>query len=826
MLRHLFLASTLAALSITAASHAATVRSPSRKPHGATMLRLLGPHAHTTFAAPGRTTLGALVAIPPGKSAAQIGAVEIAPGIARVRGTTDELLRFADAHPDVHMEVVPPLRMLLDKAAAATNVVAARSLNAVDGAGVLVGVADTGLDVTHPDFIDESGHSRVAWILDLSLPPAGLHPDLEQKYGVADSSGTVSFGAVYSAADIDAIRAKNGVLPGDEVGHGTHVTGIAAGNGGTSPQTQFIGMAPKAQIVFARISGASADTFSEDDVIRGVQFLYDRAEAMGKPVAVNLSLGTDFGPHDGTMLWEQALSAMVGSDHPGRALVVAAGNSGSISETPIHDSVYVADGQVTKVPISTGGADADGGVQVWVTMRAGASMSVGLEGPDGEWIAPVDPGTSQGANKDGASAGVVNGANPKDSNDPIPQGSTGAVVVWTGKWPTGNYAVTLKGHGTADLYLQSTGDASLPGVRSVGFVGAVREGTVNLPATSPGLIAVGCTVTKPTWHGIDNPKATIALRVPNLDAVGGSPASGVHDLQDGEECWFSSAGPTVTGVPKPEISAPGAVIASSMAKQAAPGSPTSLFTNPSCPASGGVANPRCLQVDATHAVSAGTSMAAPMVTGTLALLLARDPTLTQDKLVALLQAGAHAFRGPWPFDDQGGPGELDAYGSLDAMAQLAHPEQLLPAADQSWLTVSADYVPADSSLPITAIFELRSKDGAHRADMFDASRLQAYARVDGNGGSPLSLTRRAPGVWFSTIQVPAGLGGHTLTIGATFDGNDIVAPKTVPIAADIWASEYETKVHGGCGSAPGRSGSGGSAAIALVAIALVIARRR
>ena len=63
-------------------------------------------------------------------------------------------------------------------------------------------------------------------------------------------------------------------------------------------------------------------------------------------------------------------------------------------------------------------------------------------------------------------------------------------------------------------------------------------------------------------------------------------------------------------------------------------------------------------------------MSAPMVAGTIALLFQKDPTLTQDKIVGLLQAGAHDFRGPHPFDDQSGPGELDVLGTLDALEQI------------------------------------------------------------------------------------------------------------------------------------------------------------
>ena len=59
---------------------------------------------------------------------------------------------------------------------------------------------------------------------------------------------------------------------------------------------------------------------------------------------MNLSLGTDFGPHDGTMAWEETLASYVGPTHPGHALVVAAGNSGDITTQGVHASVFVPPG--------------------------------------------------------------------------------------------------------------------------------------------------------------------------------------------------------------------------------------------------------------------------------------------------------------------------------------------------------------------------------------------------------------------------------------------------------------------------------------------------
>ncbi len=808
--------------------------------NGASLIHMLGSRAAETLA-PHTGMIGALVAVPKGKKAEDYGLEPVVPGIGRLRAPPARIEAFGFAHPELRLEVAPPLHPLLDRAGTWVHADVARRERGADGTGVMVGVADTGLDVTNPEMLDVDGKSRVAWLLDLSLEPLGTHADLEKKFGIADAqTGRIGAGAVLSKDMIDGLLSslKKGrcvettgdkCAPSDEIGHGTHVTGIAAARG---VDGKFPGIAPAADIVFVRVTRGRGDGIENDDLVRAVQFMFDRADAEQRPMVVNLSLGSDFGPHDGTFLWEQTIAAHVGPDHPGRAVVAAAGNSGSVVESPIHQSVRATRGATMRVPIRTGGAES-GSVQVWVTLREGADLKIGLDGPDGEWIAPLEKGHQNGKNTNDYNAGVIYGAGLDGS--PIPEGSNGAVVVWTGKWPDGTYAVTLEGTGLAELYVQGLGDASLGSDRQATFVNGVREGTINLPATHPSIIGVGCTVNRPRWQSIAG--ADVGLRVPLLDGPGGLAAprskdvAAFRDLTEGEVCWFSSAGPTATGVPKPEISAPGALVVSALSRSAKPGSVGSVFTNPSCPATkSGKTDSRCLQIDDTHGIAVGTSMSSPVVAGVVALLLQKDPTLTQDKIRALLQAGAHRFRGAAPFDDQSGPGEVDAMGALDALEQMKNPELQLPAADQSWITLSSDYVPADGSTTVTAIVELRTVDAKHRADFFDKLRLLPVLLVDGKPFEETpEIIRRGPGVWFFVWKPPPGLGGSRATFGATFDGEAIVGAKTVPIASDRWNAAYPSHATGsGCGVAErrGRSGTGTwGSVVALLMVGAAIRRK-
>src|SRR5262249_30354259 len=137
--------------------------------------------------------------------------------------------------------------------------------------------------------------------------------------------------------------------PRDTFGHGTHVASLAAGNGQSNEPPRYVGVAPEATLIVARVARSGGGGILDFDVVHAASFVYERAEATGMPAVINLSLGSDFGAHDGSSAIEQGLSSLVGSDHPGRALVVAAGNSAGLygvdlgvpSPLGIHTDVHV-----------------------------------------------------------------------------------------------------------------------------------------------------------------------------------------------------------------------------------------------------------------------------------------------------------------------------------------------------------------------------------------------------------------------------------------------------------------------------------------------------
>jgi subtilisin family serine protease len=189
---------------------------------------------------------------------------------------------------------------------------------AYKGKNVVMGVIDTGIDITHPDFKDSLGNTRILWVWDHTLAAAGNTP---QPY---------NYGQEFSAADI------NGGLASatDDIGaHGSHVTGIAASNGGTD--TAFTGVAPEADIISVKVNFNLADNAWLTSVADAVNYIFKKADSLNKPCVINISAGTYFGSHDGRDLQAQTIDNLITAKN-GRTVVAAAGNAGNIAHHLLH----------------------------------------------------------------------------------------------------------------------------------------------------------------------------------------------------------------------------------------------------------------------------------------------------------------------------------------------------------------------------------------------------------------------------------------------------------------------------------------------------------
>ncbi len=586
------------------------------------------------------------------------------------------------------------------------------------GKGVIVGVIDTGIDEDHRDFQDASGRTRI-----LSL------------WDVSDNSGTppqgFDHGSEYTSADIDAGACRQS----DGNGHGTHVAGIAAGNGASSGGIHT-GIAPEADLIFVHGTRAADGNsgFTHDDVIDGCRYIFQRAAERGRPAVINLSLGGHVGGHDGRSLYERALTAMTG---PGRIIVAAAGNEGSEF---IH-----AGGSLT--------GDAGADIPFAFTASAGG-MVIYYDGPgitttvvarDPNTYAPIaylTPYVAPGQKIEGAlmqASGVLLGRVMIDASvvkDPETGSSIIAVVIDDAGGQSRPdqilWSVFIGGAGRYDAWaLMSQFAPTDYGIE--GVVAGDHAMTLGMPASANNVIAVASCVTKNQW--IDQ------LGLPREQK---NVCSGAGLAQIGGLSCFSSVGPTRDNRNKPEITAPGEAIFSARSGDLAIG------------AEGGpgvVAESSVPYGFRDYQKLEGTSMAAPHVAGAVALLLERNPLLDYDAIMRVISSSAiHPYPGFAPNTSWG-------YGILNIWGAML---ELDPASAEASTPGAADLVIAPNPASGTTRLHLSlPKPGHVTVDMLDVRGRSVGITIDRemNGGEhelTFDVTTLPPGTYGCRVTTEEG----------------------------------------------------------------------
>jgi len=504
-----------------------------------------------------------------------------------------------------------------------------------EGEGVVVGVVDSGIDFTHADFSD-SGGTRIQYLLEYTQ---GGGQNEWTKSQIDANPGSVT------QRDADGAE-----------GHGTHVTGTAAGGGKGNPI--YRGIAPRADIIFVKgiRNASSSGGFDTADTTDACEYIFRKAQALGKPAVVNLSFGRHKGPHDGSSLYEQDLSNRTG---PGKIIVASAGNAGwtnsysavhaggAVVPNTTYGSVLLAakDPTETKVNIwYDRGVISDVNVVAYKYIQNQFVKQASTGWYPVGWI--IWPPLVRDSN------GVVLGRVYIDAmtiNDPRNGDGRIFLQIMNNGDPTVDigqtaWLVAFKAQASGEVHMwpQLDGDAFLRGYSFSGVTSLPVDSscTIGSPASAKKVISVGSYVTKNSWIDVDG----TAHQWQGL--LSENPLIGALSI-------FSSKGPTRDKRIAPDISAPGERIASALSSHLNEG----IGYNRSYVVQGG-----------DYRLMEGTSMSAPHVTGIVALMLEVNPNLDYDQVVNILQSTARSdgFTGTGLADNMFGAGKVDALAAVQA----------------------------------------------------------------------------------------------------------------------------------------------------------------
>lgn len=458
------------------------------------------------------------------------------------------------------------------------------------GKDVLIGITDWGFDYTNPMFYDTAlTHTRIikAWdqFRNAGPPPAGF------TYGTEIVGETDLL-----LAQCDTFNVYQWAT------HGSHVAGICGGSGAG---TSYRGIAYEANYLMA--------TFLVDmaSVLDAYNWMYNYAQSEGKRLVINQSWGLYWaGTLDGTSLLSQAIDQLSANDV---VFVSSGGNNGNEYFHLKHTFTGPADTMKTQVefdnysyyPTMWGQS-----VTIWGEPAHGFEISINVLNNLNEIIATSDSYATNNADPYSEDTIIIgtdtifynlacDSANPLNNR---PHMRLRLRNLHTSQYKIALFANADSGTIHCWNVIELTNDVGNWGsplnAISIGWDNGDLYSGIGEPACTQSVISVAAHYSE--------------ILLPNNTIAGGQISS------------FSSYGPTYDGRLKPDISAPGVSVISSV----------SSFTNQSLstPATTVSFSGRTYKFVAFS----GTSMSSPMVTGIVALMLQANPTLTPQQIKEII----------------------------------------------------------------------------------------------------------------------------------------------------------------------------------------------
>ena len=440
------------------------------------------------------------------------------------------------------------------------------SRNNLTGRGVLVAIVDSGIDYAHPDFRNADGTTRIVSLWDQTLDT------------VYDRE------TINRALEQPTMAEREAICPSRDVsGHGTHVAGIAAGNG-RAGMGRYRGVAFESELVIVKLGSPDVNALPRTtELMSAIDFCVKKGLEYNRPIAINLSFGNNYGSHSGTSLVETYINDM--SDFGRNVIVIGSGNDGAAA---LHTAGKVTANTESEIELAVSEYEPSLNVQIWKNYTD--NIDIAVIAPNGTRIGPLQQVLGPQRVRIGDTNLLIYYGEPKPYNpyqeiylDFIPVGNYVDGGVWRIVLIPKNIV-----NGGYDMWLPSGGVLNA----GTAFLRPVVETTLTIPSTASKAITVGA-----------------------------------YDARFNQPVSFSGRGFTrETNQVKPDLVAPGVEITS-------------------CAPGGG------------YETRTGTSMAAPFVTGSAALMMQwgviekNDPYLYGEKIRAYLLRGARRnIRGfdEWP----------------------------------------------------------------------------------------------------------------------------------------------------------------------------------
>ncbi len=547
----------------------------------------------------------------------------------------NNLVQVASQPRVVRIEAKSADRLLNDVTARQINVTQVHEGHllpqAFTGKGVIMGIQDIGFDLTHPNFYSpdmQTYRIKSFWDM-LSTDTIGSQLPVGRDY--TDETSILAYA-----------HSRDSQL----TGHGTHTLGTAAGSG---YGTRYSGMAYGSDIclVCNAISDnkeliADSDKEKYDGVssILGFKYIFDYADAVGKPCVISFSEGSHADLYGDNMLYDEVLGKLVG---PGRIIVASAGNTNQ-NATYIHKPrgnevagsfMEIWGNQLYLMAQSD--RDFTARMVVYGSERDTISIS-------SAWLCQqADSLACQTITVDGRDYRFDVGAYPS-CYDPdrlvVEYSITGPDHI--GMNSVCPFSIEFLGE-DADIEAYSIVGALVTRSVNPSLSQGERSHDINYPASSPYVIAVGATA------------YTTGYINANGDAMHYDYGSG------GVKADFSSVGPTLDGRIKPDVMAPGTNVTSSGNSYFFEQNPDSREWNDIVEQFSHNGRTYCWKADT------GTSMSSPAVGGAIALWLEARPDLTREQIIDVLARTCTR-----PDESMEYPNNLYGYGQIDVYRGLLY----------------------------------------------------------------------------------------------------------------------------------------------------------